>query len=998
METKLYNYLSKSLLEKDIDFSNENIQAQIEKLKDNSLWFEEKYIKKIMSYLKTYNSFLTSIWKEEVKLRYYQILALYFTEMFFDNRDEKIFDDNNFSKNALAYWMATWSWKTIVMHLNILQYLDKVKNYNIFQIILTTPWVNLIDQHKEEIEPFINYLNTKKYKNKLKFIIDTTQSLSNKWSDYYNLAWNKKTKRLILIDEAHIGISSKQKEDKWAFYNFRNALNKENSFLFEYSATYHNLSKDLEKEYENQIVYDYNYNLFYKDWYWKDFSFTQVWNDILAWENENELKQNLDKCLWVINEKINIWSKISDYDSNEQTALFWNIKMFPDKPLITFMWNTVNNKDGKNDDPEISDISNIIKYLAWLTEKEKKEFEIVFNYKISWKLTITRIKSVKDELLLSFWDDWKYFWIINVWSWDKFFNDIDFENIDKKSIEIIDNKYLFKNIDKKESPINILIWSRKFAEWWNSFRVSVIALINLWSNAWNKIIQIFWRWVRLKWLNLDWKRKNKEHLKDYFELWKENKDNLRKIETLNVLSVKKSYLETFTKKVNEEIKYTYSFKIKVHPNIIKLNSWEELEFEKYKKNLPIFKLSKKEINYKNIILEENNIIYSYFDEKQIIENEKISNFSFSLDYRLDKKIEWINIKNDIKDKIEQFKDYINTNKIETIILNYLKENKISLYSNKEWKLLDFDYMQVFNFIDEIKYDNNIWNDILRIEKTLIVIINDFLKKLKNKVNHRINSKNIVYNKELSQKSEENKTWDFIEEYTITKEFKTEKEKNEYIENLEQEKNKILNTLNLSIDKHIYSPLLKEDDKFTKLDINISPDKLNLWEKIFIEQLQEYISEKFSKSNLDLYLMRNVESLKAIWIYLENDEHPFFPDFILWIINKEKNITYINFIDPKWQDWIFDRNTWSFNDKAKIWNKNKDETLKKIEINLSKKLDKKIIINSFILLKPWSDLWKTNNDSIQEKMIGNNVFKIDWYWENKLDWKSYLDLMFWKIIK
>jgi len=991
METKLYNYLWKSLLEKDIDFSNSEIQKKIEDLKQNTLRLDENYLKNIIKYLKTYNSFLTTNWKNEVRLRYYQILSLYFSEMYFDIKDEKEMD--SFSKNSLSYWMATWSWKTIVMHLNILQYLDKIKNYNTFQIIFTTPWINLIDQHKEELEPFINYLNSKN-NNKIDLIIDTTSSLLNKWSDYYSLAWNNRIKRLILIDEAHIWTSS---SEEWVFYKFRNELNKENSFLFEYSATFHNLSKWLEKEYENGIIYDYNYNLFYKDWYWKDFSFKQVWNDILAWDDENELRQNLDKCLQVINEKIDIWSKISDYNSNKQTSLFWDFKMFPDKPLITFMWNTVNNKEKKNDDPEISDISNIVKYLANLSDSEKKTFENVFNYKISWKLNITRNKWVIDELLLSFWDDWKYFWIINVWNGDKFFNDLDFPNIEKKKIEIIDSKYLFKNIDKKESPINLLIWSRKFAEWWNSFRVSVIALINLWSNAWNKIIQIFGRWVRLKWLSWDGKRKNKEHWKDYFELSNTDDDKLKKIETLNVLSVKKSYLETFTKKVNEEIKYTHSFKIKVNPNLIKLNSWDDIEFEEYKTSLPIFKLSKKEINYKNIILDWNDIYYSYFDDNKIIKNEKISDFKFSLDYRIDKTNPWLCIKNDLKTKIEAFKSYINTYKINKIIKDSLWEYKINLYLNAWDNLIDFDYNSIFNFIDEIKYDNILWNDLSKVENTIIVILNEFLKKLKNKVNHRINSKNIVYDRVLSQKTENNQNWDFIEEYIITKEFENEKDKQKYIENIENEKIKIIDTLDKNFDKHIYSPLLKEDDNHSNLGINISPDKLNSWEKLFIEQIKNYINENLKNNkDFDFYLLRNVESLRSIWIYLENDEHPFFPDFILWIIDNKNHITYINFIDPKWQDWIFDRNSWSFNDKAKIWNKFVDNTLKNIEENLSKKLNKKIILNSFIILKAWSDLWSRNDNNIRQKMLENNIYKIDWFLNNKLEWKSYLDLIFEKV--
>lgn len=101
-----------------------------------------------------------------------------------------------------------------------------------------------------------------------------------------------------------------------------------------------------------------------------------------------------------------------------------------------------------------------------------------------------------------------------------------------------------------------------------------------------------------------------------------------------------------------------------------------------------------------------------------------------------------------------------------------------------------------------------------------------MKKLKNKVNHRINSKNIVYDRVLSQKTETNQTWDFIEEYIITKEFESEKEKLKYIENIETEKQNIINTLDENFDKHIYFPLLKEDDNHSNLGINISPDKLN----------------------------------------------------------------------------------------------------------------------------------------------------------------------------
>ncbi len=75
------------------------------------------------------------------------------------------------------------------------------------------------------------------------------------------------------MDEAHIGLSGKEEGE---FRKLRNRLNTKNSFLFEYSATYHNLSSGLIEDYENSIIYDYNYNLFYKDGYGKDFWFKEI--------------------------------------------------------------------------------------------------------------------------------------------------------------------------------------------------------------------------------------------------------------------------------------------------------------------------------------------------------------------------------------------------------------------------------------------------------------------------------------------------------------------------------------------------------------------------------------------------------------------------------------------------------------------------------------------------------------------------------------------------
>ncbi|MCA9870702.1 MAG: DEAD/DEAH box helicase family protein, partial [Anaerolineae bacterium] len=85
--------------------------------------------------------------------------ALYFTEgLLRELRDEAAGP----RRNMLAYWMATGSGKTLLMHLNILQYIDHIGGMQAFdelQIILTTPGVNLIDQHRRELTPLVNALN-----------------------------------------------------------------------------------------------------------------------------------------------------------------------------------------------------------------------------------------------------------------------------------------------------------------------------------------------------------------------------------------------------------------------------------------------------------------------------------------------------------------------------------------------------------------------------------------------------------------------------------------------------------------------------------------------------------------------------------------------------------------------------------------------------------------------------------------------------------------------
>ena len=1016
MELKLYNYLRREGLKNpSIDFRETIYQSKLEDF-DKSLGLDNEILNKVKNYLKTYNTFLKLNNQKEVSLRYYQILALYYSELYFDKKEEHDFE---FSTNNLAYWMATGSGKTIIMHLNILQYIERCKNFKDFEIIMTTPGVNLIEQHERELMPFIDFLNSK-FRNTIRLTIDTTAALINKPNDFFIFPNSKTYRRLILVDEAHIGLSTTSASGTdGAFMDLRKRLNIDNSFLFEYSATFHNINGDLEKEYEKAIVFDYNYNLFYRDGYGKDYYFQQIGDDVL----EKSFDDNLHHNLQVINEKIELWGKI---DYNLEKDLF-KATHHPDKPLIAFMGNTVNNKEKseKNEDDEVSDITNIINFLAKLSEEDKSNYKSLFNNEYHGKLTLTKNPETDDEILLSYGNG-GYWGIVNVGNGAKFINDLKNDLIIKNPRDkvIVTNieKYTFRNIDNHNSPINVLIGSRKFAEGWNCFRVSVIGLINLGSSKGNKIIQIFGRGVRIKGIKNDGKRTFPNHNEDYFELKNTTEqDKLRKIETLCVFSLKKSYLETFTGAVIKELEIIKRHEVKVNPSIIKLNDNKEIQFEEFRKKVPIFKLSKFDLEQRRVNLISNNSFEVNYRQNEVIKNGIINNFSVSLDYRTDKNRDGVNVLGEISDFISKFSIFINQHKINNIISEFQEENSLFINHNNT----QLSIIEVFKYVSEIKYKSSLdITNIELLENLALQVLSDFLKKLKNKVNWFINNSNYEYSESLIQSSD-GKKGDFIDKYYIIKTIETYKEVNnktsykkqaeieKEIIDFEQSIEEITERLKLeNIGNHIYEPILRdvrkniEDEKYLK----ITPDKLNIGEKKYVEDIANFFRDNSQYKGFEIYLMRNVETLKSIGIYLNDDSQVFYPDFILWLLKDNK--VFINFIDPKGQMGIQDANTLSSNEKVKIADKIENETLKKLEDELTKTHKKEFILNSFLLLRDSSDMGKigfsSRIDWQQENMIDKNIFRLNWHQtdengnivsSDKLPYgKSYLELMMEKTLK
>lgn len=1013
MDLKLYQHIRKHFLKETIDLFDNSTQKNIEAY-DASIGLDEKILDAVKKYLKAYNTYLESQKQNKVTLRYYQILAIYFTEVFFRNRASKEFED--FAKSALAYWMATGSGKTIIMHINVFQFIEHNKGFKDLELIITTPGVNLIQQHEREVTPLVEYLN-KMHRNKIRFTIDTTSALLNKADDFFDFPDSKKYQRLILVDEAHIGLGTSQKDDEGEFLKLRRRLNIKHSFLFEYSATFHNLDSKLETEYSKSIIYDYNYNLFYRDGYGKDFYFEKINADALL---NGSLDDNLALNLKVIEEKLDVFNKLKYSDIKD----LFLATTFPDRPLIAFMGNTVNDKkdEGTKGDDELSDISKIVDYLANLSEADRVKFKNVFNNEYKGKLRLTRNTRADDEILLSYGTG-DYWGIINVGNGLNFINDYKGENVEKvtSTSVVISNieKYLFENIDKPQSPINVLIGSRKFAEGWNCFRVSVIGLINLGKTKGNKIIQIFGRGVRLKGLKNDGKRKDLNHIEDYFSLTHSEIDKLKRLETLCVFSLQRSYLETFTEAVSSELEITKTFEISVKPSLIKLNSGD-VEFDTYKKDLKIFKLSKTSVDVKRVLLYPNDRKVEYefvLDGKQ--QKAAINNFSFSLDYRTNRNEEGKNIRNTLNQWNTDYKSFINYQPFLKTLTEQAEESNIQLYKAGA-TLSEINIHDVLAYIDEIKYKDEMPElDFDFTENVNTKIAEEFVKKVRNKINWHLNSSIYQYEEDLKQSQGDIKG-DFIEKYTLVKSFKlskkvgsTTKQKSE--SELNQEVADFHKTLHekisgLKTDKignHLYEPLLYENTNVLSSDLKLTPDKLNKGEKKFVKDFAAYINENPEKfKDLDVYLMRNVESLKSIGIYLNDDSEVFYPDFIMWLISKDN--VYINFIDPKGQMGTKDFTTEQYKEKVTIADKASNPTLPNIEKELKRIYKQEFTINSFILLRDSSELGKNQKSQWKkENMIAKNILRLDWHKQDEkennadqtklVDNKTYLDWILEKTI-
>lgn len=879
----------------------------------------EKHLKKIRK-----------TWGQDLNLKYYQYLAALFAEIYLHHyfRDPKEFTRTlnlwNRSRGSnegiprskiakkLAYWMATGSGKTLLMHLNLLQFLEYNKGpyrLDYDNIILVTSGDNMSQQHKEDFRrsgipadlfdgTTRGYFHSSKDKVKIisihKLKLPGEKTGSGVTVDVSAFG----TKNLVFIDEGHKG--QKAEDPKWKTVREKLA---EDGFIWEYSATFGQTitSKNSPyfEEYKYSILFDYSYKYFHQDGYGKDFhilnlsasKFKEQHVPTLLLANTLDYHEQLqvylttpdlrdyriEKPLWIF-----LGSKVKTENSDIlQVVRFLNEMFKTDRNAIIHQIKKIL-VDGESGimGPENRDAfthyypEKNFTYLREQIESKLTTPEEIYQgiltqvFQIprgtaSQTLELHNIKNAKGEIGLKANSSDHFFGVINIGDKSGFLKLVREKAPTITIRQEAFQRSLFDTIDNKTSTINLLLGAKKFIEGWNSYRVSNMCLLNIGKTEGPQVIQLFGRGVRLKGKNLSLKRSS--------YLPGPHPAHLETIETLRIFGIQANYLQTFKEYIDKENIPTYELPIKttvIDPfpeelyTIIVKEGWSFyntlFEFKPEKFN----EYPKIDLLPRMIDIDSRNREYLGPDNepKERIINQEILDL-----------LDWNEI-------YYQILEYKNTRGIHNIHIK--KESLKFIIENKKYKLFcNKEDIQPLEF-----------TDLERTREVVVTILKKFID-LYYKRRRLGEEKKAI--KLASLFSEDEKILDKYDVKIKTKDRNVVRIVEEQAETIKEQgyQARLLGGYleNAFYSGHLYQPLLSKPKTD---DLTIAPTGLNPGETKFVTDLQKYLS-KHHLQNKDVYLLRNLTRGKGVGFFEENS---FYPDFILWLKDSKKQ--RIIFIDPK----------------------------------------------------------------------------------------------------
>lgn len=363
----------------------------------------------------------------ELQMKYFQYLSLLFTELYLDwyfNRRQDLLDSLNEEMtryrdeagaeafcdyevddlNKIAFWNATGSGKTLLLHVNIRQYLHYFRAVHgsdqyPSKIILLTPNEGLSRQHLEELHlsgfGFSQFFNKAQSPARGTIEIIDINKLGDEMGDKTVAVEAFEGNNLVLVDEGHRGTG----KDAEAWMRRRNAL-AQDGFSFEYSATFGQAvakgmtvaaaEEDIQKKrakmwfnttslrslddeqkaqlaltgedrrraritatreiYAKCILFDYSYKFFYEDGYGKESLILNMDSD--AYGQADNARKYFTACLLAYYQQLYLWN------THGEKLVEFNIE----KPLWVFVGNTVSGEE--------SDILEVVRFLAYFLNND----------------------------------------------------------------------------------------------------------------------------------------------------------------------------------------------------------------------------------------------------------------------------------------------------------------------------------------------------------------------------------------------------------------------------------------------------------------------------------------------------------------------------------------------------------------------------------------------------------------------------------------------------
>jgi hypothetical protein len=461
----------------------------------------------------------------------------------------------------LACFMATGSGKTLLLHLNLLQFLD----YGLFEpdnILLLTPNEALSAQHRAELDASGLGALDVTIVEITKFYVDggngrrPKKGVSEPTSRYEG-------PNLLLVDEGHkggTGAAESGGEREWRA--IREALAAGNTpenrgFVFEYSATFAQMaagSAELYAEYAKCAVVDFGYARFHRDGYGKDFR-------ILNAKATDGADLTLSAGLLSFYRQVLASAQHPSLTSEYQLAA----------PLWVALGKSVTAAAG-------SDVAELLRFLdhaasdtAWLASQIERVRGDVAAMQSSLEGDPLEFGVLKDadahvlasdvqlhlfggngRLQLHLLSDHEiglrstgaptdgWCGVVRVGEARKLVDQL------RRAGSLIVGEpdklagSLFARIES-DTNLRFLIGARMFVEGWSSWRVSAMALMNVGKSAGSEIVQMFGRGVRLRGKAMSLRRAGDAA-----------PEAVRLLETLYVFGVRANYLETFVKTLRDE--------------------------------------------------------------------------------------------------------------------------------------------------------------------------------------------------------------------------------------------------------------------------------------------------------------------------------------------------------------------------------------------------------------------------------------------------------------